>query len=107
MERETQALHTWECCPVSRGLPAEWSHIPILRDNNDARSSLQQLMAPNITLPTQEKILLTPCLAFQWDVGSNRAQQLGTLGKQAKTQRGWALGTGCFRSIMAAWVCLA
>lgn len=89
---------------MSRGPPAEWSPITILRDNF-------QIIPPaangHISLPSQEKKLLAPCLAFQWDMGSNRVQQLGTLGKQAKTQGSWALGAGCFRTIMATWVCLA
>lgn len=89
---------------MSRGPLAEWSCITILRDNC-------QIVPPaangHISLPTQEKKLLAPCLAFQWDVGNNRAQQLVTLGKQAKTQGSWALGAGCFRSIMTTWVCLS
>lgn len=103
---ETQVLCTWERSPVSRGRPAEWSRVTILRDScqiiSPAPDSTQHLFAH-----PRGKILLATCLAFQWDVGSNRAQQLGTLGKQAKTQGSWALGAACFRSIMATWVCLA
>lgn len=72
-----------------------------------ARASLQQLV-PSPSLPAKGKMLLAPWPAFQWDVGSNGAQQLGTMGKWAKTQRSCpGAGAECFESITATWALLA